>query len=373
MCTIPKIVERNKDIEHVMHASSNYGSFYQGKRKNKLFSMLVTTDIHECPVQLGAAVDYLNHYDAIDCGICLGDVQQSNFEKTDGTWYYNAISHTKKPFMTVIGNHDVGNSRDPKISGSSQEAYEKFIRPTDSLSGIEGRDAPYFVKLFDEFKIAIVGLDLYGDPSEIGEDGNYRILRGMITITQRQVDWFCKTLSEIPEGYNLIVAMHTFPYDADVTECAWSQKESKIFYPQEAPYGDDNMLTDIVDAWVRGDRLCADYAPQETRYLPTLHVECDFTARGEGIFATYAVGHHHKDIQGKCKKYPYQNVIVFPSTANDGWQNYCSDLPREKGTRAEDAITVMSVATDKRQIRLVRVGSNITMDMVERKYCVIDY
>ena len=373
MCNEPRIVERNKDIEHIMHASCNWGLWAQAKRKNKQFSMLVTTDVHECPTQIGAAVDYLNYYDAIDCGICLGDIQQSNFEKTDGTWYYNAISHTKKPFMSIIGNHDVGNSRDPKISGSSQQAYEKFIRPTNSLSGIEGQDSPYFIKLFDEYKIAIVGLDIYGDPSPKLDDGNYAILRGMITPTQKQIDWLCKTLATIPQGYHLIVAMHTFPYDAVETDCAWSQKEAKIYYPGENPYGDDNMISDIVDAWVRGDKLSADYAPQDTRYLPVMHAECDFTSRGEGIFTCYAVGHHHKDIQGKCKKYPYQNIIVFPSTANDGWQNYCSDLPREKGTRAEDAITVMSVATDKRQIRLVRIGSNITMDMVERKYCVIEY
>lgn len=373
MCNTPEIVKRNKDIEHIMHASSNYGLFYQGKRKDKLFSMLVTTDIHECTAQIGAAVDYLNYYDSLDCGICLGDVQQSNFLKTDGSWYYNAISHTKKPFMSILGNHDVGNSRDPEISGSSQEAYEKFIRPTNGLSGIEGREKPYFVKLFDEYKIAIVGLDLYGDPSPKLDDGSYAILRGMITPNQEEIDWLCKTLAEIPEGYHLIIAMHTFPYDATVTEGSWSQRGAKIYYAEEAPYGDDNMISDIVDAWVRGDKLCADYAPLDTRYLPSLHAECDFRARGKGEFVCYAVGHHHKDIQGKCKKYPYQNVIVFPATANDGWQNYCSDLPREKGTRAEDAITVMSVTTDKRQIRLVRVGSNITLDMVERKYCVIDY
>jgi hypothetical protein len=107
--------------------------------------------------------------------------------------------------------------------------------------------------------------------------------------------------------------------------------------------------------------------------LPTLTADCDFTARGAGVFAGYLVGHYHRDIQGKCKKYPYQNIIAFPATANDGWQNYCSDLPREKGTRAEDALTVVGVDTYNRRLKLVRIGSNITMDMTERKYHVVEY
>ena len=373
MCNAPEIVKRNKETEHIMHASSNWGLWAQAKRMNKLFSMLVTTDIHECTTQMSAAVDYLNYYDSLDCGICLGDVQQSDFLKTDGTWFYKSIAHAKKPFMSVIGNHDVGNSKNPAISGSSQEAYEKFIAPTNALSGIEGRDAPWFVKCFDEYKVAIVGLDLYGDPSDKTEDGNYAIHRGFHTIPQREVDWLCKTLAEIPAGYHLLVAMHSFPYDADVVEGAWSQRGAKIYYPVESPYGDDNMLSDIIDAWVRGDKLKASYAPLDTTYLPTLTVDCDFSARGEGIFASYIVGHHHKDIQGKCKKYPYQNVIVFPATANDGWQNYCSDLPREKGTKSEDAITVLSVDTFNKRLKLVRVGSDFTMDMTERKFNVISY
>ena len=66
-------------------------------------------------------------------------------------------------------------------------------------------------------------------------------------------------------------------------------------------------------------------------------------------------------------------MIIFPATANDGWQNYCSDLPREKGTKAEDAITVISVDTINRRLKLVRVGSDFTVDMIERKSNVVEY
>ena len=44
-----------------------------------------------------------------------------------------------------------------------------------------------------------------------------------------------------------------------------------------------------------------------------------------------------------------------------------------KGTRAEDALTVVGVDTYNRRLKLVRIGSNITMDMTERKYHVVEY
>lgn len=369
----PEIAKRNKATEHIVMASCGYGLYVRGARGQKHFSMLVTTDIHQCADQLRAAVDYLNYYAALDCGICLGDIQACDYASTDGTWYRDAIAHTEKPFMSILGNHDVGNSRDPSISGSSQQAYEKFIRPTDALSGIEGRESPHFLKIFDEYGIAVIGLDPYGDPSALLADGTYAVHRGVYTFSQKEVDRLCKSLAAIPAGYHLIVALHGFPYSAEVRSCAWSQPDAKLYYPAEAPYGDDGMLCDIIDAWVRGARLKADYPPLDATYLPTLSVDCDFSTRGEGVFIAYTVGHYHRDIQGHSTRYPYQNVIAFPATANDAWQNYCSDLPREKGTRAEDALTVMSVAREKREIRLVRIGSNMTMDMTERTYTVIPY
>lgn len=373
MMNEPAIVKRNRDTEHAMHACCNWGLFEQTKRKNKLLALLVTTDIHESPAQLTSAVDYLNYYDALDAGVCLGDIQASNFAKTDGSWYLNAIAHTQKPFMSIIGNHDVGNSFDPAISASAQKAYEKFIRPTDPFSGIEGRETPYFVKLFDEYKVALIGLDLYGDPSAVLENGKYAVQRGTHTLPQKEIDWLAKALAAIPVGYHLLLGMHSFPYDAEVTEGAWTQRGARLFYPSECPYGDDNLIPDMIDAWVKGGKLRAEYPPLDPAHLPTLTADCDFTARGAGIFAGYLVGHYHRDIQGTCKKYPYQNIIAFPATANDGWQNYCSDLPREKGTRAEDALTVVGVDTYNRRLKLVRIGSNITMDMTERKYHVVEY
>lgn len=370
MCNEPRIVKDNKDIEHILFAACGYGIYEVFKIKDKNFSMLVTTDIHECKQQTGAAIDYLNYYDAIDCGICLGDVQSSNIIG-DGDWYYEAIKHTKKPFMTIIGNHDVGNSKDPAVSGSSKEFFDKFISPTASLSGIEDFNEPHFLKLFDEYKVALIGLDIFGETSPLDQEGKYIVPRGAGNISQNEINWFIDSLSKIPSDYHLIVALHMFFDKDEAIDSPWCQKGSNLACGNGA-YGGNDMIPDIVDAWVNGKALKGEY-PSNYDCLPTLIVDCDFSSRGEGIFASYIVGHYHRDILSKSKKYSYQKIIAFPATANDRLQNYCSDLPRVPGTRTEDAITVMSLETKKRQIRLVRVGSNMSINMDDRRYLVLDY
>ena len=54
-------------------------------------------------------------------------------------------------------------------------------------------------------------------------------------------------------------------------------------------------------------------------------------------------------------------------------QNFGADLPRAMGTKAEDLLTAVSIHPERREIRLVRIGSNFTVDMNERTYHVVKY
>lgn len=371
--TIPLIVERNKDVEHIMFASCQYGFHGLGvKNRAKLFSMLVMTDVHECQAQLNSAIDYLNHYDSLDCAICLGDMQARNYIETDGTWYTSPVLRANKNFYTVLGNHDNGNSADIRISATPQMAFEKFILPTKEKIGIDGLDKPYYLKLIDEYKVALIVLDNYDAPDTLNEKGHYAICRSKDVFSQAQTDWFISALNSIPQDYHLILAAHSYPYPTVIESGDWTQCELDI--DGDNPYGNDNMIADIVDAWIQGKSYKAEYAPiAQKEVLPTIKVDCDFSTRGEGVFVCYLIGHHHRDVLAKCEKYPNQKVITFAAAANDLWQNYFSDLPRAAGTKAEDVLTVFSLHTEKRQIRLVRIGSNFTMDMRERTYKLIEY
>ena len=69
----------------------------------------------------------------------------------------------------------------------------------------------------------------------------------------------------------------------------------------------------------------------------------------------------------------HQRIVSLAAAANDDYQNFGADLPRAMGTKAEDLLTAVSIHTKRREIRLVRIGSNFTVDMTERTYHVVKY
>lgn len=368
------VIARNLDVEHVMLASCQYGFHRFGKRNpEKLFCMLVTTDVHRCTKQLESAISYLNHYDAIDCGICLGDMQGSNFSESDGTWYIDAVNRSHKEFYTVLGNHDLGNSIEYRISATPDMAFNKFMYPVKERIGIENLETPYYVKIFEKYKIALIVLNTYDMPDTLDKQGNYAYHRGLETFSQKQVDWLITTLGELPMGYHVMVAMHDFRDRRKSIPCDWTQAEAEIDNRYDSPaYGNVHILPSIMHAWINGSSLQAEYTAKKSG-LPTLIVDCDFTARGKGEFICYLCGHHHMDIIAVDAKFPTQHIVYLASSAMDLWQNFECDLPRESGTKAEDLFTTVSVHTQKKQIRLVRIGSNYTMDLKERTCIVLNY
>ena len=364
---IKDVIKRNKDVEDVLYASCKYGIHKYGKSNiEKLLSILVVSDVHQCVLQLKSAIKYLNHYDAIDLGMNLGDMQARNYAETNGKWYKNAINKCNKPFLTVLGNHDVGNSTDKKVSATADQAFNKFIKAAIHKADAGLVEKPYYSKRMDDYKVEFIVLNNYDNPNDIDDCGNFMVSRGETCFSQNQVDWFINELLNVPKEYGVIICLHDFPCAVNIIECGWSQTD--------AVTADDtqNMLCDIVNAWINGEDFYAEYL-QGGNKLTKVKVNCVFSKRGKGDFISYFSGHRHQDIIAESEKYPEQKVIYFPAMAMDEWQNFCSDLPRVKGTKTEDVFTVVSVNRETRELRLVRIGSYITSSLIERKYFVVKY
>jgi len=373
------ILVRNKDVEHIVNAAANIGHYAAEVQIDKRFSLLVTADVHRCRKQVLSAVEYLNGMKALDAGICLGDMQGSNFIENDGTWYTTAVNEAKKPFYTVIGNHDGGNSAKAKISGTKQQVFDKFIAPTMEQIGIEGLDKTYYAVNFDEYKVTLIVLDNYDVPDERDAQGDFVVHRGVDYISQAQADWFVQTLANVPQDYHVLIARHSFPGKAITHNGPWTILNKNLTNGE--PGCCCEIIPDIVNAWMNGTTFEQEYKVgaaltstlSNPAVLPPVTVKADFTARGEGVLIGYIVGHEHWDWQGVSERYPRQQIHSFQSSANDGWQNYCSDLPRLEGTKAEDCITVLSVDHKNRVLYMVRVGSNITNMLVDRTYISFAY
>lgn len=367
------IFDRNRDIEHIVNAAAGMGRYGYGKTFPKRFTLLVSTDIHRCQKQLINAVYYLNGMEAIDAGICLGDIQGANFTENDGSWYFMAVNQAKKPFYTVIGNHDGGNSAKKELCGTKEEVREKFIISTRDAMRMPDLDKTYYSVRFADQKITLIVLDNYMAPEDRNENGDFVLSRSAECLDQQEVDWLIATLAAVPPEDHVLIARHGYPDSTEVLEGNWTRKNRPIT-TEGSPYGTCEIVPDIVDAWMRGGKLQKTYTPlQEFPTIPALTAEADFSPRGEGFFVAYLTGHLHYDVVGRSAAYPKQMIICFPSSANDDWQNYDCDLPRLRDTKAEDCLTVAAVDTENRKLHLVRVGSNITSDLVERKFLTLEY
>ena len=364
----PTIVSLNKDMEVAVNAASNYR--YKPNNQNKMMSLLVSTDVHGDSTRFARAMEYLDAMPSIDAGINLGDVVPASFNE-DNDWFINAVNGGEKPFFPIIGNHDAGNSASVALAGTMQQIFDKFILPLRDKIGIPTLDKPYYSVQNDTYKVTIIVLDVYDLPDTMADASNFAVSRTTWGMSQAQVNWLLSTLSGVPSNYTVLLAYH-FAGDLNTKYvCDWSQKIGFNYINPGGTYV--GMLGDIINAWKNGTSINKSFTPSQLQdYLPTLSVVADFSSRGVGLFAAHLTGHIHRDYIGHLTAHPDQLLIGLTTAANDNYQN-ASDLDRAIGTKAEDAITVLGINTINKTVNLVRIGANVTNDMVNRSFIALPY
>lgn len=369
------IFAKNLDIEDAVHATNRFGVNGNGQPNYQLqYSLLITTDVHADVTRFRNAIDYLNGIDSIMAGACLGDIVAS-YANENADWYAENVLHSIKPFFTVIGNHDLGISNDDRAI-TNEEALTRYITSTESRIGLSDIDTLYYAVYDDTYKMAFIVLDDYDTPNTPDESGYYPVRRGAECFTQTQIDWFINELQSIPSDYHLVILEHSFYNPTININCNFTQPNKTIV--GSTPYlypSSSNIIPSIIDAWKRGTSLTKSVAPSSeyVDIVPTLELDCDFTERGAGDFVCYIVGHQHEDIMAHSATYQDQLVVCLAATACDNWQNYPADLPRVIGCKSEDCITVVGFDTISKHVNLVRIGSNITINMINRTMISLPY
>lgn len=366
------IVERNDDALPAIIAASRSGYNSDGAwQVNKQYTMLVTTDVHGDEERFKSAIKYMDGIEQIDAGICLGDIQPGYFTDNDGTWFTDAVNNGTKIMYPVIGNHDGGNTNKTDKSATKAQQFSKFFSPV--LSKINKPDlTKTYYSVNTGYGVTMIALDCHDVPDTMLDDTTFAVSRGTLGYSQAQIDWLVATLNAVPTGNHVLISVHNTLDPATMVEGAWTQS-GHMCDALESTYDYPDMIPAIIDAWKNGTSLSKSYDPAKNTAQPTLTVNADFTSRGAGIFAGYMRGHTHRDYIAKMTNYEGQNVYCLSATACDTWQNYSSDLPRLPGDKSEDCITVLAVDTIAKKVKLVRIGSNITFDMVRRDMIAIPY
>lgn len=366
----PPIASMNIDESMVANAGANYGFHSSGQSNvQKRFSMLVTTDPHGDTVAMQRAVEYFNSMPCFDCGSCLGDLQANTYSDNDGTWYTNVIKESNKPWLTLVGNHDVGIGKNTATTGNQEQVYNKFILPNLPYAGVTPDGKTYYYKDFDTYKIRLICLNPYDVDNNDISGSEYVVPRYTEYYSQAQVDWFVDLLLNTPSDYHVMVLTHNTPKASVKDTSVNFNNKTYSFSPESSQSG---IIADIVNAWQNGESLNNAY-PSTNTNLATVTVSADFTSRGTGVFICFLTGHMHVDTIGHITSFPNQNVFTFASTNTGTYQNDWSDLPRADGTKAEDCITALSVDTTNRQIYINRIGSSVSRWFTVREPSVISY
>lgn len=349
------ILYRTKDQTDGVYASCRWR---QPTLSSKQFCMLIAGDIHTDPERMLNLVEYLNAVDAFDAGIMLGDLSGNTY--TDPiTHYANAVANTEKPFLSVLGNHDVQN-------GASSDAdlwskYGDLFQYADLASGEAVNGKCYYYKDFASYKIRVIVLMQY----------DY-VYTGELCFGQTQIDWLIGVLNSTPSDYGVIICEHTNPsrymtYEMDLAFTSSTWKRSN--YAPTVMDGDP--VPDIVNAWINGTTLSQTYSYTYENPPDDLSVSADFTSRGTGEFITYLGGHWHMNVLGHPTPYTDQMDCHVPacglSAATQG------DMPRRAGTVSEDSFCAIGIDRDSKTVKIFQVGAHYTKDAVDRQYFQYSY
>jgi hypothetical protein len=239
---------------------------YNNGKKDFLMCIIADSHFEEQAVQ--NAVALTNKIDVIDAIIHCGDITASYFNKTQILNFYNDYKHCEKPWLVVIGNHDVGNTMYLQYSATHEEIFQYYIEPMIDggiLNNGEYQEGkPYYFHDFTDRKIRVIVPYEYDNPLDVADneywdsidydgslpqlvpgktysvgdkvnsggykdnsfvckkevvtinnqyDNNYTIPyyksgRAARVIRKEQAEWLVNTLKSTPDGYGIIIATH---------------------------------------------------------------------------------------------------------------------------------------------------------------------
>ena len=362
---------------------------------------------------------------------------------------FKAMNMCGKPTFLVIGNHDRGNTTSVMQGASLKEVHDYFIKPIHDAGHLTDQEYVegecYYYHDFKEKGVRLIVLNQYDnddleeneyweaidyDPSlekmgfktsytydesnplklncgyytkhsfklkksvSIPQTGVYRsvtgeptfrVHTGSIFYSEKQLNWFCKTLLSTPANYKVVVAIHT-PVGGNMK--VQNEKFSELI--GQGQTGADvslscletDIIQDILKAFnekqnfsenvkfkdVSGNNGKAAYLNTKTdgsggKYAYT--IACDFSKASNAQFLCFIGGHIHWDTIYKDENYGFNSIhcIGACNTAGGGSQGG-TPVAATWNEDSEYAFNVIGFGKPNtptmKEIRMVRVGNTLT-------------
>ena len=335
------------------------------------------SDVHGDVIRLRNCMEYVDAVGGVDALLNSGD-----------STCYKALNHTRyqddlaagmqTPYLFCIGNHEswpTGQTtmfeRNMAILVEQQGYLKGLNTPADNC---------WYYKDFAAKKVRVIALNYYDNGVYAGRLG------------QDQIDWFISTLQTTPAGYGILVMVHS-PEDHVVAPSGYDKfmQPSPKFgdnYQPDGFYVGSRPIMQIVDAFISRATLSTSYSDHSATYdgssdttRETVTIEADFTGVDPSTeFIAYVSGHRHEDYVGYYEHAQNRQLCLdvvcgtglFGDSTNSAWTNQC-DLPRGGKGAQQDAFNIYAIDRVGGNVRIVRVGANVTVRFAHRDMMIIPY
>lgn len=359
------MIERNYESEKYVKAAMR--NFVAGAANNGSLTKLPVfahcSDFHGDAARFKDMMDYAD-YLGLDAAFATGDLVGTN--PVDSMQYVNDLADSHiTPALICMGNHD---ARGLSTAKAQNETIMGYLIDKYSLSTNPSETYPtYYYKDFSGKNIRVIALNLY-ETNHSNDQAN---------VTQAQMNWFIATLASTPANYGVLVIFHSPE--------SMPQKDNNYpsFYQDLANYTDMQVgmsgepIQKIVDAFIGRNSVSVTYSSVTSG---TITVSADFSSVNSGVeFIAYLNGHLHIDrigyVPGTTHKQLNLNVCCgiaiygtsIPYLANN------SDMPRGCEGATQDCINIYAIDRSAKMVRIAKIGSNVSADMVGRKIMAIPY
>lgn len=242
------------------------------------------------------------------------------------------------PVFWIKGNHDNGMMNEIGISGPkstlSEEDLKHFYHTTDCRYGeVRDGDSLYFYKDYPEQKIRLIGLNSNDDTDELNPDGSWKTKdMNDHKFRQPQLEWLVSQALKVDDpDYQVMFFFHV-PLD-------------RVF--KETGLQNTDAFIQIIKCFKAGTSTTIN---ADGKY-PITGLSVDFTKQGPRTVVGIFNGHLHLDASNTTALDGTPVIEQTSSTIHD------FTGVRPKDTINEDAWSLFSIDTEKRQIHMYRFGN----------------